>query len=305
MQKQRVYAVKLNHSCDNTLLINVYMPCDNRCVNNVNSEFTDTIDEIECRMNVSETRVILCGDWNCDFSRNTAQVKYLLDFIERQKLHTAWSNINAVPDFTYINDSLDNRSCIDHCIVSENVYNTIDKMYVSPNGINLSKHAPIVMILRGSIDQLRDQTTHRAPIILQKVAWHKVNDEHVTQYKACLNDKLNTIQLPNDVLLYKDVLCDNAHHIILLDKLRKYLIMTCIDASNEVMPQSQSKNHALPYRNELLEPYKEKSLFWHWIWIDSGKPHAGAIDQVMTSARARYHKTVKDVKKMNVNLKEG
>ncbi len=58
-------------------------------------------------MNVSETKVILCGDWHCDFSRNTAQVKYLSDFIERQQLYIAWSNINVILDFTYINDSLD------------------------------------------------------------------------------------------------------------------------------------------------------------------------------------------------------
>ncbi len=61
-KNKRIYSVKLNYSCDNTLLINVDMPCDNRCLNNVNSEFTDTIDEIECPMNVSETKVILCGD---------------------------------------------------------------------------------------------------------------------------------------------------------------------------------------------------------------------------------------------------
>ncbi len=80
---------------------------------------------------------------------------------------------------------------------------------------------------------------------MQTVAWNKVNDEHATQYKACLNDKLNTIELPNDVLLCKYVLCDNANHRILLDKLCKDLIMTCIDASNEVMPQPQSKKHTL------------------------------------------------------------
>ncbi len=159
--------------------------------------------------------------------------------IERQRLHIAWSNINADPDFTHINGSLDHRSPIDHCIVSENMYNTIDKMYVSPNGINLSKHAPIVMTLKGSIDKLRYQTAHRAPIILQKVAWHNITDEHATQYKAWLNVKLNTTELPNDVLLGKDVLCDNSNHRILLDKLCKDLIMTCIDASNEVMSQSQ------------------------------------------------------------------
>ncbi len=142
---------------------------------------------------------------------------------------------------------------------------------------------------------IRDQTAHRAPIILQKVVWHKVNEEHVAQYKASLNDKLNTIELSNDVLLCKDVLCDNANHSILLDKLCKDLIMTCIDASNEVMPHSQSKNHTLPYWNDLVEPCKKKSLFWHWIWIGCGKPHAGAIAHVMRSARARYHKAVKNV----------
>ncbi len=54
-----------------------------------------------------------------------------------------------------------------------------------------------------------------------------------------------------------------------------------------------------------MEPYKEKCLFWHWIWIDCGKPHEEAIAQVMRSARAWYDKTVKDVKKRNVNLEEG
>ncbi len=38
------------------------------------------------------------------------------------------------------------------------------------NGINLSKHAPIVMIISDGLDQLIDKTVHRAPISVQKVA---------------------------------------------------------------------------------------------------------------------------------------
>ncbi len=74
--KQIIYAVKLHRSYDNTLLINIYiyMPRDNHFVNNVNSEFPDVIDETDCLINVnSATRVILCGDWNWDFSRNTVE----------------------------------------------------------------------------------------------------------------------------------------------------------------------------------------------------------------------------------------
>ncbi len=54
-------------------------------------------------------------------------------------------------------------------------------MHVSPNGINLSKHTPIVMTINDGLDQLIDTTAHRAPLNVQKVAWHKVNDAHVAQ----------------------------------------------------------------------------------------------------------------------------
>ncbi len=41
-------------------------------------------------------------------------------------------------------------------------------MHVSPNGINLSKHAPIVMTISDGLDQLIDKTAHRAPVSVQK-----------------------------------------------------------------------------------------------------------------------------------------
>ncbi len=47
----------------------------------------------------------------------------------------------------------------------------------------------------------------------------------------------------------------------MLDKLCKDLTMSCIDVSNEVLPQSHSKNHTLPFWNDLVEPFKEKSTF--------------------------------------------
>ncbi len=149
------------------------MPCDNHDTNNVNIEFSNAIDEIECIINAgSSTRLILCGDWNCDFIRNTAQINYLLDFIRRFKLYIAWNYTNSMPDYTYVNDSIWHKSCIDHYIVSDNVYHSIDGMHVSLNGINLSKHAPIVMTISDGLDQLTDKTAHRAPISVQKVVLH-------------------------------------------------------------------------------------------------------------------------------------
>ncbi len=105
-------------------------------------------------------------------------------------------------------------------------------MHVSLNGINLSKYVPIVM-------------TISAPLSVQKVAWHKANDAHAAQYKECLDDKLNDIELPNEALFKKNVLCVNFNHKCMLNKLCKDLIMSCIDVSNEVLPQSQESHTTL------------------------------------------------------------
>ncbi len=75
----------------------------------------------------SSTRLILCGDWNCNFIQNTAQVNYLLDIIRRCKLHIAWSHTNSMPDYTYVNDSLRHQSRIYHYSVSDHVYHSIDE----------------------------------------------------------------------------------------------------------------------------------------------------------------------------------
>ncbi len=49
-------------------------------------------------------------------------------------------------------------------------------MHVSPNGMTLSKHAPIVMTTSDRLDQLIDKTAHRAPLSVQKVACHNTEN---------------------------------------------------------------------------------------------------------------------------------
>ena len=303
-KNKRLYAIKLDHSCDSTLVINVYMPCDNRDAHNVNDDFIRALEEIECLMNTDpSTHVILCGDWNCDFKRRTSQVRYLQDFMERLSLVNGWSHASAMPDFTYVNDSLGHMSQIDHFIMSRNVYDSIDNVVVCPNGINMSKHVPLIITLRDSLDQLRCQTVQRAPPVLKNVAWHRISENDVLNYKICLDRNLTDIQIPHEALVCKDVMCKSESHRHMINTLCQEMVNSCIKASNDVLPHVKSKTHALPFWNELVEPYKEKSLFWHWVWIDCGKPHDGVVAQIMRATRARYHKAVKDVKRQEDDLR--
>ena len=87
----RIDAILLTHDGSVTLIVNVYLPVDNRQMQHVSPEFSECIDALEIVINEhSYHHVIIGGDFNTDFSRNNAQSKYLKHFLERNALMNVW-----------------------------------------------------------------------------------------------------------------------------------------------------------------------------------------------------------------------
>ena len=102
-------------------------------------KYTDTFDYIKCLISSIECNsVIVCGDYNTSFERETGQVDYLNDFITRNNLKISWDNDNAMKDFTYTNYSLGHKSCIDHIIMSGCIFDGIRRNNVIYDGDNPS-----------------------------------------------------------------------------------------------------------------------------------------------------------------------
>ena len=84
VNSRRMCAAKLTCSDDNGLVIVcVYMPCNSLSMTIVNPEYEDVLNEIEvltCKYD--QYQVVLCGDFNTSFERNTAQSKKLDNFIQ-------------------------------------------------------------------------------------------------------------------------------------------------------------------------------------------------------------------------------
>ena len=40
--------------------------------------------------------------------------------------------------------------------------------------------------------------------------------------------------------------------------------------------------------NSVVEPLRDKSLFWHHMWADCGRPRSGNVADIMRSTRAAY-----------------
>ena len=93
----RVHAVTFDSKF---LIVNTYFPVDQRSGNFDDFELVKTLEDISWYINTFPNLVvIIAGDINCDFSRNTRFVNIIREFMMRNSLMTVWS---AHPvDFTH------------------------------------------------------------------------------------------------------------------------------------------------------------------------------------------------------------
>ena len=108
-------------------ILSIYMPCDNRSTI-VNAEYSGCIDYIEQITNQLNCNYFICsGDYNTSFSRSN-MCNNFKDFIGRHNLMVNWndSNVSVVNSYCYF--ALNHFSCIDHFIMSKNVFDFISKV---------------------------------------------------------------------------------------------------------------------------------------------------------------------------------
>ena len=65
---------------------------------------------------------------------------------------------------------------------------------------------------------------------------------------------------------------------------------------------SSGPSKSVPGWMEFVHEARSKSLFWHNIWIDCGRPRTGVIADIMRRTRAAYHYAIRFVRKMKNKL---
>ena len=99
----------------------------------INQEYSECIDYIESLYNNSNCNAfICCGDYNTSFERLNAQTKCLNNFISHCNFVVSWDHQVSEKEFTYANMSLNQFSCIDHIIMTNNIYDcTSDNFFLN------------------------------------------------------------------------------------------------------------------------------------------------------------------------------
>ena len=98
------------------------MPCDTHSNTTVAIEYENCINCLEELLSqYQQDDIIMCGDWNTSFERDTYQTRFMTAFMERNDLRLSWHHPMANKSNTHVNHNLHHESCIDHIVVSSNL----------------------------------------------------------------------------------------------------------------------------------------------------------------------------------------
>ena len=129
---------------------------------------------------------------------------------------------------------------------------------------------------------------------------------HHNLHRCKLKNALNNIDLPIEALLCHDVMCCNPDHITAIDRYSNSITQTCLSAANGAIPHvgllGDSSNRPIPGWSEIVEPAREKSLFWHNIWMECGRPKTGVVADIMRQTRLAYHYSIRKVKRREKDI---
>lgn len=298
------------------VFINVYFPVDKR--NNDIDALLGVFQDIKFIIDSCENgaNVVLLGDLNCDFSRNTFFATHVKQFLVENNLQTIWSQFPC--DFTYSQDRVINGrqktyfSLIDHfCVKSDFINECIDAGPIhSPD--NLSDHIPI--FLKFKCNYTCSEGGSPGFVFTSKPNWDRATDIDLANYKSHLLQLITNLSVPTNALNCRDVHCKHIQHKIDID-VYATSIMDCISFAVESniphtapRPNVANNNHNsrgnLPGWSENVKSSRDDSLFWHSIWISAGRPLNCELHNVMKRTRNRYHYAIHSVKKQESKLRK-
>ena len=93
-------------------------------------------------------------------------------------------------------------------------------------------------------------------------------------------------------------MCNNNDHKNSILLFNNDIVSACEAAGQMTIPSpgpSRCKN--LPGWTQTVAPLKEKALFWHRLWKDSGCPRTGQVANIRRCTRAKYHAAIRNVKR--------
>ena len=303
----RIQATKFALPGSSLLIINTYFPCDPLVDNFNDAELVALLADLHSLARQAQcTDVVITGDLNCHFMRQTRFTKLVRNSFEDQDLLIVWQHpadelghrIESV-DYTHCSTARGQASfsTLDHFVTSQRIFRAISEAGVIHSGDNPSNHSPI--FLKVKVGQL--DLSMESPSPPARVRWCKANSDAQAKYKTCLSDRLRSLALPECLN------CNDLHCNIHSEDMEDYTmnVLEAIEKSaEECLPVSggakrMSGRKVVAGWAEHVRPYAEESKFWFSVWQSLGKPSQGDVFDNMKLSKNQYKHAVRRIKRVN------
>ena len=135
------------------------------------------------------------------------------------------------------------------------------------------------------------------------VNWKIASDEDINMYKERANALLCNIELPVNALYCDNPECNEECHKEAIDRFCNDIITSLVDAADDTIPKHVHKTRHKPMWKQLVEPERDKAMFWHSIWCSAGRPATGVLADIRRRTRSLYHKAIRDMSKQERKLR--
>ena len=140
-----------------------------------------------------------------------------------------------------------------------------------------------------------------------KPSWKRATEDERGDFFKELDRKLKRCDAQNELLSCRNAYCQNANHKTacddyMLDMLHK---MEQITSETLLTPiASDTPRKSIPRWNEDIEPYTKDALFWHSIWLSTGRSLNTQLHRLMKRTRNIYHLHIRKNKRMIDKIKK-
>ena len=292
-ESKKLCALIVELGGEKLLLVNVYMPCDDRCLDQNINEYVQALNDIEILCNsVSVNYICIGGDFNTDLSRSDIQTRSLNAFIIRNDFNYCAQDMCCNIEYTFCSRGTGATSFIDHFIVSENLLGKLISFDPIESINNFSDHLPVKCNFEietlYSVYETKKSFPKRCP------AWDKATAIDKEKYKEIVEKKLEGIVIPHDAISCNDVFC--TEHLNQINAFHNDIADVLVCASAECIPSSSTRfEKAVPGWNNYVEKFFRSALLWHFLWKENGQPKNGLLAELRRKTRSQYHQAYKMV----------
>ena len=168
-----------------------------------------------------------------------------------------------------------------------NIYDSIISNNVINEVTNPSNHNAILLSFSLNIN-LAPKVNDNRDLFNCNPLWKRASNNDVQEYTYTFDKCLSEIHIPPDLLLCTDCKCLDYNHRHYIDLICWSIIMSGLKASSECIPITRSRKREVAGWTDHVKPERDRSVFWHWMWLESGKPNTGFIYQIMKRTRHQY-----------------